>query len=500
MTEWKMEGNQLVFGERKLPVLGSYDVVVAGGGMAGCGAALGAAKTGARVLLIETTSALGGLATMGLVNIPLDFVSGVGAELFARLKAIDGLRGRNSDPEKHKLVFDRMMHDAGVETLLVTPVIDTIVDRDTVKGVVVYTKTGLQAVMGARFVDATGDSDLVFLAGGETMTGRAEDGLSMACSLEFTMGGVDFNAYADCDIRLNDPKWVKLIAEAVADGRLPYEIDNHLNWMTHLPGRPEDCGKDEVSICMAHSRYCRPTDNRDLTRMYVEGREQCAMLAQFIRENVPGFESAYLSSTGSLLGVRESRRIVGEYVFTGSDIAYARRQPDVVAISQHGFDLHGFTAPGNLKWFRGQLPDGRDAYIANRAGWGTQLPPDDGLPRVNMVELVPDGEFFYDIPYRSLVPIRLENVLAAGRNLSADIPGQSGTRLVMCCISMGEAAGTAAALSLSANVPPRKLDVDTLQRTLDDHGCNIGQSFRDVPALGGHPKSRFTDKFRHVNG
>ena len=194
MTEWKMEGNQLVFGERKLPVLGSYDVVVAGGGMAGCGAALGAAKTGARVLLIETTSALGGLATMGLVNIPLDFVSGVGAELFARLKAIDGLRGRNSDPEKHKLVFDRMMHDAGVETLLVTPVIDTIVDRDTVKGVVVYTKTGLQAVMGARFVDSTGDSDLVFLAGGETMTGRTEDGLSMACSLEFTMGGVDFNA------------------------------------------------------------------------------------------------------------------------------------------------------------------------------------------------------------------------------------------------------------------------------------------------------------------
>ena len=172
----------------------------------------------------------------------------------------------------------------------------------------------------------------------------------------------------------------------------------------------------------------------------------------------------------------------------------------MVAISQHGFDLHGFTAPGNLKWFRGQLPDGRDAYIANRAGWGTQLPPDDGLPRVNMVELVPDGEFFYDIPYRSLVPIRLENVLAAGRNLSADIPGQSGTRLVMCCISMGEAAGTAAALSLSANVPPRKLDVDTLQRTLDDHGCNIGQSFRDVPALGGHPKSRFTDKFRHMNG
>ena len=272
-------------------------------------------------------------------------------------------------------------------------------------------------------MDASGDSDLVYFAGGETMTGRPEDGMSMGCSLEFVLGGVNFEAYKASELYATDPKSIKLIARALQEGKLPYEIDNHLNWWTRIPGRPEQCGMDEIGVCFAHSRRCFPTDNRDLTRMYIEGREQAAILADFIRENVPGFEKSYLSYTGSLLGVRESRRIVGEYVFTGMDIAYARKFDDVIAISQHGFDLHGFEAAGNMKWFKGTLPDGTPAYIANRAGWGSQLPPDDGIARVNMKELIPDeGAYYYDIPFRSLVPVRLENVLAAGRNIYADVP------------------------------------------------------------------------------
>ena len=489
----------LICDERRIPVMGEYDVVVAGGGMAGCGAALAAAKNGASTVIIENSGGLGGLATNGIVNIPHDFVSGVGSDFQKRLTDIGGLRRLNSDPEKHKLILDRMMSEYGVKVLLVTPVIDAIVDGDDVKGVVVYTKSGCRAILGKVFVDATGDSDVAFLAGAETMTGRPEDGISMACSLDFVMGGVDFDKYAESDFRLNDPKWVKLIKKALEDGKLPYEIDNHLNWMTHIPSRPEHCGMDEVGICFAHSRNCRPTDNEDLTRMYIEGREQCAILADFIRENIPGFEHAYLSYTGSLLGVRESRRIKGEYVFTGMDIAYARRFDDVVAISQHGFDMHGFTAAGNLKWFKGNLPDGREAYISNRAGWGTQLPPEDGLPRVNMIDLTPDGEFWYDIPYRSLVPEKINNLLAAGRNISADVPGQSGTRLIMCCMSLGEAAGTAAAMCAKDVTYVRNIDVGALQRRLDENGCNIGQSFRTVPAIGDNPKSKFVGFGRRVN-
>lgn len=483
MISYDYKNGKVVTEREEIPVYGEYDVVVVGGGMAGTGAALAAAKSGAKTIIVENTSALGGIATMGIVNIPLDFVSGVGTEFFTEMDKINGLRARNSDPEKHKLTFDRLIRKYGCDMLLVTPLIDTIVEGDTVKGIIVHTKTGKRAILGKAFVDASGDSDLVFFAGGETMTGREEDGMSMGCSLEFVLGGVDFDTYYNSDLNKNDPKWYKFIPEQLALGNLPYEIDNHLNWLTHIPDRPEHCGMDEVSICFAHSRNCYPTDNADLTRMYIEGREQAVILAKFIRENVPGFEKSYLSYTGSLLGVRESRRIVGEYIFTGSDIAYARKFDDVIAISQHGFDLHGFKEPGNMKWFKGKLPDGREAYISNRAGWGSQLPPDDGLPRVNMVELVPDGMYCYDIPYRSLLPVRLENVLAAGRNISADIPGQSGTRLVMCCMALGEAAGTAAALAVKNGVTVRELDVAELQRTLVKNGVNIGQRFRKIPAL-----------------
>lgn len=483
MISLKQSGDSIIRNDEKISIYGNYDVVVVGGGMAGVGAALAASRAGAKTILIENTSGLGGISSVGLVPITLDFVSGLGQEFFDEMEKVNGIRRRNTDPEKHKLIFDRMMKKYGAETMLVTLLIDTIVDGNDVKGIVIHTKQGKKAIMGKRFVDASGDSDLVFFGGGETKSGRKEDGMSMGCSLDFVMGGVDFEKYRASDVRNNDPKWTKLIAEALKNGELPYEIDNHVNWITHIPGRPEHCGMDEVCICIAHSRNCYPTDNNDLTRMYIEGREQAVILTDFIRKHVPGFEKAYLSYTGSLLGVRESRRIVGEYEFSGMDIAYARKHDDVIAISQHGFDIHGFTAAGNLKWFKGTLPDGREAYIANRAGWGTQLPPDDGLPRVNMAELAPEGEFWYDIPYRCLIPKKLENVLAAGRNISSDMPGQSGTRLVMCCMALGEAAGTAAALSIKENTTPRKLDVEKLQRTLVDNNVNIGQKFREIPAL-----------------
>ena len=480
MVGYELKDNQFVYMTKLIPIYGEYDVVVVGGGMAGTGAALAAARAGAKTILIENTSALGGLATMGIVNIPLDFVSGLGEEFFETMDKIGGLRRRNTNPESHKLVFDRMINKYGSDLLLVTPLVDTIVDGNEVKGVIIHTKTGHQAILGKRFVDASGDSDLVFFGGGETATGREEDNMSMACSLEFTMGGVDYDKYLASDLAKNDPQWIRMIAQSLKDGKLAYEVDNHLNWITHVPGRPEHCGMDEVSICFAHSRNCFPTDNKDLTRMYIEGREQAIMLTDFIRENVPGFEKAYLGYTGSLLGVRESRRIIGEYIFTGMDIAYARKFDDVISISQHGFDLHGFEAAGNPKWIKGTLPDGREGYISNRAGWGSQRPPEDGLPRINMKECIPDGVYYYDIPYRSLVPIRLENVLAAGRNLSADIPGQSGTRLVMCCMSLGEAAGTAAAMSIKEDVRLRDLDVAKLQNELVANGLNLGQKFRTV--------------------
>ncbi len=488
------------YNEKEIPVYGEYDVVVVGGGMAGVGAAVAAGRAGAKTMLIENTSALGGLATMGLVNIPLDFCSGLGNEFFTRLTEMNGLRKRNSNPEKHKLLFDRMVKEAGVELLLVTPLVDTIVEDNTVKGVVVHTKEGRKAIMGKRFVDASGDSDLVYFAGGEVEVGREKDHMSMGCSLEFVLGGVDYDKYMSSELRMKDPKWIQFLKEPVESGKIP-DIDNHLNWMTLIPDRPEHCGMDEVSICFAHSRNCFPTKNEDLTRMYMEGREQVEILAKFIKENIPGFENSYLSYTGSLLGVRESRRIVGEYRFTGMDIATAREFDDVIAISHHGFDIHGFTKSGNLKWFKGTLPSGEEAYIANIAGWGSQQPPEDGTKRIHMSELIDmTKQYFYDIPYRALVPTRLENVLAAGRNISTDVPGQSGTRLVMCCMAMGEAAGNACAISLEDDVLVRDVNIAKLQRQLVANKCNIGQGYREIASLDKADYSEYNIINKKYNG
>jgi len=471
-----------------IPFYGEYDIVVAGGGVAGVGAAIAAGKRGFRVLLLEAGSALGGLATMGLVNIPLDFVAGIGREMIRQLEAINGHWHRNTDVEKHKLVLDRMIKQYHVEVLFCTQVVDAIMDGDALVGCVFQTKTGRRYVLAKRFVDATGDSDLAYYAGAATESGRAGDGMSQACSLEFCLGGVNWDAYQNSDLKKNDSRWTEIIKKSLANGDLPYESDNHLNWITHIPGRPQHCGQDEVSICFAHSRNCFPIDPKDLTRMYFEGREQAHMLAAFIKKCIPGFENSYLTTTASLMGVRESRRIVGEYRLTAEDIAFCRNQDDVIAISNHGYDIHNFETTGNVKWAPIMLNGQIQYVISNAGGFGTTTPPPDGKPVVNskgqtaeFAEFEPNR--YYDIPYRCLVPVTVENLLAAGRNLSSDVHAQSGARLILCCLAMGEAAGTAACASIAQNVRLRDVDIRGLQSELIANGGNLGQHLRVLPGI-----------------
>jgi hypothetical protein len=300
---------------------------------------------------------------------------------------------------------------------------------------------------------------------------------------------VDWDAYNNSALKADDPRWIELIKRALRDGDLPYEIDNHLNWMTHVPGRPEHVGQDEVSICFAHSRHCHPLDNRDLTRMYFEGREQADILWKFIRKCVPGFDNSWLIDTGSLLGVRDSRRVVGEYVLTGMDLARCQRFDDVICISGHSYDVHNPDGPGNIKWIEGEI-DGETRYIiCNMGGFGSSYFPPGGPDVLCDIQgrMGDDVAFpmpvYYDVPYRSLVPAKVDNLCVAGRCLSADFPAQSGCRLIMACLTMGQAAGTASALSLEQDVVPRKLDRVLLQQTLLSDGVNIGQKFRVIPGV-----------------
>ncbi len=489
MIELNMEGKHVVEPERRLEVDGEYDVVVVGGGIAGFGAGVASARKGCHTLIIESLTALGGLTTLGLVNIPLDFVSGIGEEMFDRLKAVDGLWHRNSDPEKHKLVLDRMVEEAGCNVLFATTVVDSIVQDGAIRGVVVESKAGRKAILADRVIDCSGDADAAASAGCRFSVGRPEDGITQACSLEFRLGGVDWDAYQESDLKAEDPKWIDLIEEALESGDLPEEVDNHLNWMTHVPGRPEHCGMDEVSICFGHSRNCHPLDNHDLTRMYREGREQAEMLWKFIRKCVPGFGSSWLIDTGALLGVRDSRRVLGEYVLQGWDLARHATFDDVVTISAHGYDVHGPDHVGNVKWIAHEI-EGETRYVVfSRGGYGSSyLPPGgkealcDWKGRTGEKMEFPDPPY-YDIPYRSLVPVDVDNLLVAGRCLSADFMAQSGCRLIMACLTMGQAAGTATAMSLEGDVPQREVDRVELQKGLIADGVNIGQGNRAIPGV-----------------
>ena len=491
MLEYAEADGGVVEPQRTLPVESEYDVVVVGGGIAGVGAAIAAARGGCSTLVIEQTSALGGLATMGLVNIPLDYRSGIGEEMIQQLEAVDGHWHRNSDPEKHKLILDRMVTSAGCDILFVTTVVESIVKGGAIRGVVVESKSGRQAILARRVIDCSGDADAAAFAGCDFSVGRERDGYVQGCSLEFRLGGVDWDAYQTSDVKADDPRWEALIERALETGDLPYPIDNHLNWMTHVPGRPEHCGMDEVSICFAHSRHCRPLENRELTRMYLEGREQCDILWKFIRKSVPGFEKSWLIDTAPLLGVRDSRRILGEYVLTGWDVARRAKFDDVIAISWRGFDVHNPTGPGNQKWFE-TIIDGETRYItAGLDGYASSSFPPGGPDALSDYagrtgeELEDERQkTHYDVPYRCLVPQKVENLLVAGRCLSADFPGQSATRLVMCCNAMGEAAGHAMVLSLKHDIPPRDVDRVELQQMLIDADCNLGQSEREIPGLG----------------
>jgi hypothetical protein len=500
MIEEKLESGKLLEPAKKLAVTGEYDVLVVGGGMAGVGAAIAAARGGCKTLLIDRESALGGLATIGLVNIPLDFVCGIGLELFDLLEKENGLWHRNSDPEKHKLVFDRMVKGAKCDLLFVTYAVDSIVKNGQIRGVVVESKSGRQAIMAKRVIDCSGDGDAAFFAGCECASGRPGDGLNQACSLEFRLGGVEWDKYLNSDLKKNDSRWLDLIQKAVDNGDLPYMIDNHLNWVTHVPGRPVKCGKDEISMCFAHSRNCRALDNRDLTRMYVEGREQADILSKFIKKFVPGFENSWLIDTAPLLGVRETRRVLGEYMMTAKDLAQWRHFDDVVTISGHGYDLHNPDGPGNIKWAEMEI-DGKMCYAVCHTGYGSSwMPPGgidaltDGFGRKGKDMRFPSPPF-YDIPYRALVPLKIDNLLVAGRCLSADFMAQSGCRLVMACLNMGQAAGTAAAISLKHNITPRKVDRVELQTALLKDKFDLGQRFREIPGVDKSLLSGKTDKF-----
>ena len=431
MKEWKYE--------KSVPVIGSYDVVVAGAGPAGICAAVAAARSGVNVALVERYGVLGGNLTAGYVG-PILGMVGKGTmrdEVMDLLGVPDndmiGETGVAHDMEKAKRVLAEFGAREKIDVFLQTPIVDGILEDMSLKGLVVMTKEGMRIIEGKVTVDATGDGDVAHFAGAPVEKGR-EDGLMQPVTLEFTLEGVDESWAITCigdvdDVKLNGERFLDYCARCARQGLLP---KNLAAVRLHPTVRP---GQRQVNTTQYNGADA--TRVQDLFAAEVELRRQIEILVKFFRENLPGYEKCWCMASGDTLGVRETRRVQGEYVITAKELAAGKRFWDVVVHkAEFIVDIH------------------------NPAGAGQA---EDKIQYV-----VP-----YDLPYRCFVPLKVENLLTAGRCISGTHRAHASYRVMSICMAMGEAAGTAAALCIKEGCTPRSLEVKKLQDVLTEKGVDL---------------------------
>lgn len=465
--------------ERAVPVVGKADIVVAGGGPAGLTAAVAAARQEVSVLLIERYGFLGGMGTAGMVTAWNNWapkpdaveIKGIYREivnrLFERGGAIASMESPMQyfiDPEVLKIVLDKMVEESGVQLLLHTLVVDSIKEGAAVTGVIIENKSGRGAVLGERIIDCTGDGDVFASAGVLFEKGRKKDGLTQPGSLMFRIGNVNID---ELERYIHEHPEEMFADPAATDQSASEEISPRIGPMvkrSHLsPGKgrmyvgfPEVMRKsikDGYSIptnrivfnttprkgeaCFNLSRV--PLDStkaEDLTRAELEGRKQVQELVEVLKKYMPGFESCYLVDTATQIGLRESRRMKGVYMLTKDDVLSGRKFEDVITtVYNAGIDIHE--------------PSGKGFTL---------------IPCTKPIH----------IPYRCLLPKEVEGLLVAGRCISLTHEALATSRAQHKVMAIGQAAGTAAALSQRHKVPLRKIDVPELQKCLRDQGLNFG--------------------------
>lgn len=392
------------------PIVGEYDVIIAGGGPAGIGAAIAAGRNGMKTLLVERYGFLGGIWTAGLVNPFFDTENkgGIVLELVNRLKELNawgGWEGICFDYEVIKTVLDDMVTRAGVDILFQSVVAGAVVQDKRVKGVFVQNKSGREAYLAQVVIDCTGDGDVSALAGAEFEIGRKEDGLVQPMTLMFRLGNVSYLQETRDDL-------YELIAEAVKKNNLEYKITYKHPYLLMLPGQ------NSAVAQMIHIKGLSGINARDLSKAYIQARKEVMEAFGLFKNHIPQFKSITLEQTAAQIGVREARRIMGEYVITLEDIMEGKRFEDGITLCSFPVDIH--------------QPD--------KDGQDTAFPKP------------------YHVPYRSLVPRSMEGLLVAGRCISGTHEAHASYRVTGNCMAMGEAAGVAASIAVKDHVTLRKVD------------------------------------------
>ena len=447
-----MQSNHIIEPSRQTPLLGEYEVVVLGGGPAGIASAVAAGRSGRATILIERYGFMGGAGTAAGLSTFCGLhaavhgrheqvVHGVADDVLDRLEAMDGLNpphlsvqnrimAQAYDISAFKIAADELTAEAKVEVLYHAFGVGAVMStHDRIDAVIVETKSGRGAISGQIFIDASGDGDLAAWSGVPFEVGDGA-GNMLYPSTMFRINGVDPERAGRAWERVP-----VLMEEAEKQGRkfprkkpIVRPQRNPIEWRANLTQIKNPDGTAVSGI-----------DARQLAYGEVEGRRQCWDVFQFIKSVTPGFEKAYIVEIAPQIGIRETRRIRGEYVLTDDDILGCRDFDDAIGVNGWPVEAH---VSGDVE------------FVFARA----------------------ESRGFNQIPYRIIVPQRVENLLVAGRCASMSHEGQSSARVSGSCFVMGQAAGTAADLALAGKVAPRRIDPRKLQARLEADGAFLGSN------------------------
>ena len=405
-----------------------YDLIVVGGGIAGVGAAVSAAREGLHVLLLEKNGCLGGAMSNSLVfPFMMHAVKGengklTSAGIFTEMKE---RRKQYNDRswETYKFVFDEMTTEAGVEVLFHVRAFEAVTQDRVIKSVKVSTKSGVMEFFADFFIDATGDGELIAMTGCDFQLGRESDGYCQPMTTCFRLAGVDLKKFEEDSPRLQ---------EAYKDCQKQGKIQNPRENILVFTGLGDGILHLNTTRIVKHN----PTDPYDVSRAEMAARRQVYEMVDFLKSHSTAFEKASLVSIASEIGVRESRKLKGVHILTEAELRECYEFEDTIALGNYEIDIHN--------------PTGTGTYIYE----------------------FPDGAY-YRIPYRCLLPKEYDNMLVAGRCLSAEHVAHSAVRIMPICACLGEAAGTAIAIAKKTNANAHTVDISALRARLLEKGAAL---------------------------
>ncbi len=446
--------------EFEAPVIADVDVLVCGGGPAGMAAAIAAARQGASTMLIEAQGCLGGMATSGLIGVLMGswsrdgaypVIAGIFSEIVERLAAEGGaMPARDDAPggtryagyapwhgrtvpiefEPAKRVFEEVVLESGVRLRYFTSTVATKVEGKNIAGVFIHSKSGLEFIKARAVVDATGDADIAAQAGCPILIGLEDEGHNgwmSPASLSYVVEDVDYQTFEKY-CRAGDYRFRNLISQLRVKGEWPYG-NIFISFEMLTPTR--FFIKVEPNL-----ESFNGLDVDELTVGMVEGRRKVKEQLEILRKYFPGFTHARLVQTAPVMGVRSTRRIIGRYKVTVEDVKNGVSYPDMIALSGYHWDM---ATPGDQEQ--------------------------------RMLHKTTYGRPYVEIPYRCLLPRKIENLIVAGRSVSAEWDVMGILRIMPACFAMGQAAGTAAAIAMEAGIPLSDVNIQRLRDTLMQQGA-----------------------------